>query len=670
MYKEVTLDCWVYTSCLDTCAIENGQGSNVLVNKRQCEPQGLMRKSIVEFYCIGTPYEEGCSSNIAFNKSTSMSTLWTDWGEPYIYRSPLGVDGDTTQDKYAATCFVTDYEVGPWWRVDLGLCDRAHDLVLSVGVTESGLFVQYYLPFLFSTYPFTFISSTVAKFVQLEINATFAEHFHLCEVEVYGVPECGSLPNPSNGSVFTIDTTLDNYAEYTCNTGFVLLGNSDRKCQLDGTWTGSDPTCEPVDCGLLTSPENGIVTVSGLTYLNIATYSCLTGFTLTGSATRICMSDGNWNSSAPSCNPVDCGFLSNPENGTVSMSSSTYMSTATYSCLTGFSVTGSVTRICMSDGNWNSSAPSCNFVDCGSLPNPENGTVSMSGSTYMSTATYSCFTGFSLIGSVTRICMSDGNWNSSAPSCNLVDCGSLSNPENGTVSMSGSTYMGTAMYSCLTGFTLNGSSAMICMSDGNWNSTAPSCNPVDCGSLSSPANGTVSMSGSTYMSTATYICFTGFSLTGSVTRICMSDGNWNSSDPSCLTLTSVSTNTSASLSTPNALISGTFTTTLSSATTMPNPPRIYIMPCICYPNKTFTGLTREEIILKLITETEIDHKATTLSKSKLICREDSRKSSKIMGAVGASVLSTVFGLIFCSDLVTLLIKLKSVCTLNKVAANV
>ncbi|XP_053405169.1 CUB and sushi domain-containing protein 1-like [Mercenaria mercenaria] len=523
------------SNCDDHIVYKEGS----IVHRKTCET-GFMKKAIVEYYC---------SSNLAFNKSTSMSTLWTAWGEPHIYRSPLGVDGDTTQDKFAATCFVTDYEVRPWWRVDLGAVyrihrvviynrldsnrNRAHDLVLSVGVMEADLVAQYYLPLLFSTYPFTFISSTVAKFVQLEINATFAEHFHLCEVEVYGVPECGSLPNPKNGSVFSTDTTFGHYAEYTCNTGFILLGNSNRKCQLDGTWTGTGPTCEVVDCGPLTSPENGTVIVSGLTYLDKATYSCFTGFSLNGSVARICMSDGNWNSSVPSCNVVDCGSLSNPENGTVSMSDSIYMSTATYICFTGFKLAGSVTRTCMSDGNWNSSAPSCNFIDCGSLSNPANGTVSMSDSIYMSTATYSCFTGFSLNGSVTRICMSDGNWNSSAPSCNFIDCGFLSNPENGTVSMSDSTYMSTATYSCFTGFSLNGSVKSTCMSDGNWNSSTPSCNVVNCGSLSNLENGTVSMPGSIYMSTATYSCFTGFSLNGSVTRTCMSDGNWNSSAPSC-----------------------------------------------------------------------------------------------------------------------------------------
>ena len=55
-------------------------------------------------------------------------------------------------------------------------------------------------------------------------------------------------------------------------------------------------------------------------------------------------------------------------------------------------------------------------VDCGPLGIPVNGQVDMSsGTTFMSTATYTCNTGYNLIGPISRTCGSDGVWFPAAP---------------------------------------------------------------------------------------------------------------------------------------------------------------------------------------------------------------------------------------------------------------
>ena len=57
-------------------------------------------------------------------------------------------------------------------------------------------------------------------------------------------------------------------------------------------------------------------------------------------------------------------------------------------------------------------------VDCGSLTNPTNGVVShTAGTTFGQTATYSCDTGYNLVGDNTRMCQASGNWSGSAPTC-------------------------------------------------------------------------------------------------------------------------------------------------------------------------------------------------------------------------------------------------------------
>ena len=57
-------------------------------------------------------------------------------------------------------------------------------------------------------------------------------------------------------------------------------------------------------------------------------------------------------------------------------------------------------------------------VDCGPLGNSVNGQVDMSsGTTFMSTATYTCNAGYKRIGAISRTCGSDGVWFPAAPTC-------------------------------------------------------------------------------------------------------------------------------------------------------------------------------------------------------------------------------------------------------------
>ena len=56
-----------------------------------------------------------------------------------------------------------------------------------------------------------------------------------------------------------------------------------------------------VDCGDLTDPDNGAVSLSGTTYNSVATYSCDSGYVLMGDDMRTCLDTGVWSGSAPTC---------------------------------------------------------------------------------------------------------------------------------------------------------------------------------------------------------------------------------------------------------------------------------------------------------------------------------------------------------------------------------
>ena len=57
-------------------------------------------------------------------------------------------------------------------------------------------------------------------------------------------------------------------------------------------------------------------------------------------------------------------------------------------------------------------------MDCGDLNDPANGRVDLtSGTTFRQTATYSCNTGYNLVGDSTRTCQTTENWSGSVPTC-------------------------------------------------------------------------------------------------------------------------------------------------------------------------------------------------------------------------------------------------------------
>jgi len=66
------------------------------------------------------------------------------------------------------------------------------------------------------------------------------------------VTDCGSL-NITNGVVNyqpqgQDQTLMGATASYTCNSGYTLSGNGVRTCQASGVWTNSDPSCNRECC--------------------------------------------------------------------------------------------------------------------------------------------------------------------------------------------------------------------------------------------------------------------------------------------------------------------------------------------------------------------------------------------------------------------------------------
>ncbi|XP_064386681.1 sushi, von Willebrand factor type A, EGF and pentraxin domain-containing protein 1-like [Halichondria panicea] len=121
---------------------------------------------------------------------------------------------------------------------------------------------------------------------------------------------------------------------------------------------------------------------------------------------------------------------------------------------------------------------------------------------------------------------------------NLVVCLSLPALNNGIVSYSHLTLgLNTvAIYTCDTGYTLNGGTTRTCGSDGVWSGSDLSCLP--CSDLTLTNGDIVYTDGSPdnrpIGSRATYSCNLGYTITrGSTTRTCVSGGRWDGSPSTC-----------------------------------------------------------------------------------------------------------------------------------------
>ena len=56
-----------------------------------------------------------------------------------------------------------------------------------------------------------------------------------------------------------------------------------------------------IQCPALSDPENGAVRITGTGVGDTATYTCISGYELSCSDTRLCGSNGEWSGSAPTC---------------------------------------------------------------------------------------------------------------------------------------------------------------------------------------------------------------------------------------------------------------------------------------------------------------------------------------------------------------------------------
>ena len=111
---------------------------------------------------------------------------------------------------------------------------------------------------------------------------------------------CLPLINANNGVINCSlgDDGVPSYEDtcsFTCNTGYELTGSSERTCQSDGSWSGSPVSCIIMECPSSSLPMNSMLTEScNSTYRSMCELQCQEGFNGTGDPSYVCdvLSDG------------------------------------------------------------------------------------------------------------------------------------------------------------------------------------------------------------------------------------------------------------------------------------------------------------------------------------------------------------------------------------------
>ncbi len=58
------------------------------------------------------------------------------------------------------------------------------------------------------------------------------------------IDECPTLNAPDDGEVNMTGNVEGSVATYSCGTGYNVTGLSQRECESNGKWSGMEPTCE------------------------------------------------------------------------------------------------------------------------------------------------------------------------------------------------------------------------------------------------------------------------------------------------------------------------------------------------------------------------------------------------------------------------------------------
>ncbi|XP_055013071.1 CUB and sushi domain-containing protein 3 [Boleophthalmus pectinirostris] len=360
------------------------------------------------------------------------------------------------------------------------------------------------------------------------------------------VVDCGHPGSPPNGVLSGDKFTFGSTVRYSCLGGRQLKGESSRTCQLNGMWSAPMPFCSgdtAGSCGDPGIPSHGSREQTDFRIRSKVFFSCGEGYELIGSAERMCFPNGTWSGTQPFCKPVQCGNPGTPSNGRVyRLDGTTFSHSVIYSCMDGYILTGATTRLCQANGTWSGLQPNCTMINCGDPGVPANGLRYGEDFTIGQNITFQCQPGYRMEedGSPVRACTQNGTWSGNMPMCSAVTCPSPPAISNGVLQGSDFEWGSSVSYSCSPGYELSFPAVLTCVANGSWSGMLPQCLPKFCGDPGTLVGGFREGRSFIYQSEVSFTCAPPLILVGTATRLCESDGTWSGTQPRCIEPTKTS----------------------------------------------------------------------------------------------------------------------------------
>ncbi|XP_021361821.1 sushi, von Willebrand factor type A, EGF and pentraxin domain-containing protein 1-like isoform X1 [Mizuhopecten yessoensis] len=272
-----------------------------------------------------------------------------------------------------------------------------------------------------------------------------------------------------------------------CSEGYSPLNPVALACQEDKTWNGTMHRCDAVSCQVPTPPDTLQYIIQSSADLQVGgtlSVGCKSGYKTLGNDQMICEADGHWGGHLPDCQAMMCTLPSLSTDLYVVVEQGNGVTPGdviSVWCRPGMRVMGSSYLKCQTDGTWNASSPTCQFINCSPPLEIEYDVIPKKNSyIYKDTVTVQCKDGFELQGTNTLQCGLDGTWGRHQSLCSEVKCSIPSLSKFHVVKMDGSASLsvGGMIYVGCNNETSAGFINLMCTKDKRWNASLPTCDKI------------------------------------------------------------------------------------------------------------------------------------------------------------------------------------------------